>query len=185
MNYVERENQQFKSMLQNYLARVGCGNFNSPTVLDVACGKCIEAEVLFELFGNNIIGIDNDQEEINALLQRIGPDRGRFFTGDVTDLTQILDKEAEIVIARHPNVGSDDWSTIYKKCYGVTKLGGVLISTYYSNLDHALGDPMVEEAGYKIQVSERNPNGIIYSDREIIQMGPDMFVGIGIRPELY
>ena len=72
MNYVSKENNQFKGMLQHYLARGGYDIPESPTVLDVACGRCVEAEVLFDLFGNNVIGIDNDPDEIKKLLERIG-----------------------------------------------------------------------------------------------------------------
>lgn len=179
MDYGEIENNNFKSMLQLYLAKVGYKFLQGLSVLDVACGKCREAEVLFEVFGLNVIGIDYDNEKIEDLKNRLGSNKGRFETANAEKLDKVLDKEMDIVIARHPNIGGDNWAKIYRQACEATKPEGVIISTFYTNLDHHLGVPLIYRAGYDIEVSEENPHTLSYSDSSLIKSGADRFLTIG------
>lgn len=179
---MDEEDQRFKDMIQHYLSRVGYRDTDTSTVLDVACGKCHEAEVLFELFGERVIGIDKDPKEIEALSARIGQGKGRFFPGDATRLSQTLDQQVDIVIARHPSPG-DGWKMIYGECYEKTAPDGLLISTYYSNLDYDPAIPLIIRAGYKILIAEENPFSKKWSTYSLIQTGIDRFVVVAQKKQ--
>jgi ubiquinone/menaquinone biosynthesis C-methylase UbiE len=183
-DYFDTENMQFRRTLEHYLEGLGHEEKESPVVLDVACGKCMEAEVLIDIFGDSLIGIDSDQESIDNVTKRVGPNAGHFILGDVKHLQGLLDQDVDIVIARHPSIYGEKWKRIYKQCYRVTKPGGLLISTFYSNGDHSGAEPLVKRAGYKVIFSEENPFGIRYTDTPSISTGADRFIIVGSKEQV-
>ena len=128
MSKIRKESRQFKTMLKHYLNKLYFKDLDKLSVLDVACGRCNEAEVLLGLF-DKVKGIDNNPEKIKRIIER-GLKEGQFEVSDARKLSRAIDKLFDIVIVRHPNAFGDEWKKTYKKCYKVTRNKGILISTF-------------------------------------------------------
>ncbi len=178
-DYINQENKQFRRMLSYIFERVSWSK-NQPSIVNIACGKCYEMEVLLEL-SPHIIAIDERKKAIESIRQRYQHYKIEFHVSDARKLSEIV-KGADFILARHPNVGKDDWKKIYRSCYKITHSGGLLVSTYYSNLDFDIAQPLVKKAGYKIKMAEENPFCIPYTDTiSPFKIGADRFLIAAMR----
>ena len=146
---MRKESEKFKVMLEHYLPKFGFKDLKKLSVLNVACGRCNEAEVLIELFGK-VQGIDNNAKKIKRIK------KNNFKVGDAINLSKVFDEKFDLVIVRHPNIFGEDWKRIYRECYKVTLRNKVLISTFYTKKEYLRGKLLIKNAGYKVEVAKEN-----------------------------
>jgi len=142
-------NERFKVMLKYYLNKLGLKDLKNVSVLDVACGRCNEAEVLLELFGK-VRGVDSNSNKIKRIKKK------GFRVGDARDLRSIFKEKFDLLIVRHPNIFGDELKKIYRECFKVSCEGGVLISSFYSEREFLLGKSLIKGAGYEIKFLGQN-----------------------------
>jgi ubiquinone/menaquinone biosynthesis C-methylase UbiE len=188
MNFYD-ENEIFEKMINIYLGKINyspylknCNNeLTTFNIINLACGKCHEAETLIKLFGDNIYFIDNNPNELQYLENKLGKkNSNKIINYDAQKISKIFDKNSiDLIIARHPNTSKDNWSKIYNECFKINKSDGIIISTYYTNFDYSFGKEHMNKTNYNILISEQNPYSITYSDSNFIQSGTDKFIIIG------
>lgn len=150
---MRKESEKFREMIKYYLGKLGFKNLKKLFVLDVACGRCNEAEVLLELFGR-VKGIDSNPKKIERVQER--GLKAKFEMGDARNLSKSFGEKVSVVIVRHPNIFGDDWKNIYGRCWKVTKNDSVLVSTFYSKKEFLRGKELIRGAGYRVRFSGEN-----------------------------
>jgi|APSaa5957512622_1039677.scaffolds.fasta_scaffold78600_3 ubiquinone/menaquinone biosynthesis C-methylase UbiE len=150
---MKKEGVRFKLMLEYFLNKIGLKDLKKLSVLDVACGRCNEAEVLIELFGK-VRGIDNNPKKIKRIKGKNL--NARFGVIDASNLSNISDHKFNFVLVRHPNIFGDKWKKIYEECFRVTKEKGILISTFYHEEEYLLGKKLIKNASYDIKFAKEN-----------------------------
>ena len=151
---MRKDSEKFKVMLKYYLGKLGLKDLKKISVLDVACGRCNEAEVLLELFGK-VKGIDSNSKKIKRV-KRKGLRKFGFKVGDASNLSNIFNEEFNLVLVRHSNIFGNDWTKIYRECERVTKKEGFLISTFYTKKEYLKGKSLIERAGYEVEFLGEN-----------------------------
>lgn len=176
-NFAFKLRNQFGPMLGYYLAQIKHQIPIKPKILDVACGYCLEFESLSTFFGEDITGIDLDEKAIENVKKRIDT-RAKFFIGDARNLTQLVNQDFDIVIARQPHIDQDDWKTIYEQCYKVTKPAGLLFSTYTSIAEHQTAEKLIRQTGYEISLSGENKREFkcLTEESDLLTIGFDVYI---------
>lgn len=150
---IESERRAFWNLLVSVIAKVDfqLSNNNQTEILDIACGKCIEASVLNSFFGGMNYGQFSEQIKITGIdirdgmieeaksLYQSGP--YRFLTGDATQLSRYnLPASPDVIVIRHQEMvnGASLWEQIISQAIDRLKESGIAIITSYTQEENQL-----------------------------------------------
>lgn len=143
-------------MLEKILSKVGDLSFrrriltlleyldikSSDKVLDAGCGEGFYVMLLAELYGCQIVGLDNDPEILNRAKKWIGEKEGiKFIVGDVTELPFENESFDKIILSEVLEHIPDDKKAL-AEVYRALKPGGVLGITVPNHNYPLLWDPL-------------------------------------------
>ena len=136
-------------------------------ILDLACGRCDEAETLIKVVGDvaradnvKLIGADIRIREILQARERTGKLGAEFLLEDATKLGhhKQLGDDFDMVFLRHQNFwnGPDVWKKIFDT--GLAKLNdeGLIVITSYFDKEHQLALDALQKLGAEVVLSKRN-----------------------------
>lgn len=135
-------------------------------ILDLACGRCDEAETLVNVVQDEmraedvkLIGADIRIREIREARARYEKMGAEFLLEDATKLTQHKQlNDFDLVFMRHQNYwhGPEVWKKIFDT--GLAKLNddGLLVITSYFDREHQLALEALQKLGAEVVLSERN-----------------------------
>lgn len=136
-------------------------------ILDLACGRCDEAETLIKFVGEEaraedvkLIGADIRIREILQARERTANIGAEFLLEDATRLSQHkqLGEDFDLVFLRHQNYwhGPEVWKKIFDT--GLARLDddGLLVITSYFDKEHQLALDALQKLGAEVVLSKRN-----------------------------
>ncbi len=136
-------------------------------ILDLACGRCDEAETLIKVVGDEaqadkvkLIGADIRIREILQARERTEKLGAEFLLEDATKLSQHkqLGDAFDMVFLRHQNYwhGPEVWKKIFDT--GLARLNddGLLVITSYFDREHQLALEALQKLGAEVVLSKRN-----------------------------
>ncbi|HVA96205.1 MAG TPA: class I SAM-dependent methyltransferase [Candidatus Acidoferrales bacterium] len=152
------------------------------TILDIGCGICEEAPVLNAFFGGNeynvvtdsvqLIGVDNDLEQIDYARRYHGAQPYEFYHGDARNLDEIPQVPSLVdgVVIRHEQIGTDQeaWTSIYENAYARLRDGGIMIITSFFDSEHQKTVAALESMGCKVVLDKRNSDSTVYDKCVVI-----------------
>lgn len=139
----------------NYFVHLN--NFQKePLVVNVGCGKFFGFEILTELYGQNVFGIDVDTHDINNLKKAYPKNNYQFIVGNAEYLQTYIKEPIDLVIARHPNVYKDPWESIFTECNEAQSEKGKLITTCYYDEEAELVLKNLQNANYNVWFCDEN-----------------------------
>ena len=136
-------------------------------ILNLACGRCDEAETLIQLGSEltkggdvEMIGADIRIREIRQARENHANLPAKFLIEDATkiDEHQELGDDFNMVLLRHQNFwhGQELWKKIFDQ--GIAKLrpDGMLVITSYFDVEHRLALRALESLGMEVVSNKRN-----------------------------
>lgn len=135
-------------------------------ILDLACGRCDEAETLIKVVQDEthaddvkLVGADIRIREIRQARERTAGLGAEFLIEDATKLDQHKEmKDFDLVFLRHQNYwhGPEIWKQIFDT--GAAKLtdDGLLVITSFFDKEHELALEALKKLGMEVVVSKRN-----------------------------
>ncbi len=136
-------------------------------ILDLACGRCDEAETLIKVVGDEaqadnvkLIGADIRIREIRQARERTEKLGAEFLLEDATQLShhKQLGDDFDMVFLRHQNYwhGPEVWKKIFDN--GLARLGddGLMVITSYFDKEHQLALEALQKLGAEVVLSKRN-----------------------------
>lgn len=136
-------------------------------ILDLACGRCDEAETLIKVVGDEaqadnvkLIGADIRIREIRQARERTEKLGAEFLIEDATQLShhKQLGDDFDMVFLRHQNYwhGPEVWKKIFDN--GLARLGddGLMVITSYFDKEHQLALEALQKLGAEVVLSKRN-----------------------------
>src|SRR3569623_1180419 len=136
-------------------------------ILDLACGRCDEAETLIKVVGDEaqaenvkLIGADIRIREIRQARERTEKLGAEFLLEDATQLShhKQLGDDFDMVFLRHQNYwrGPEVWKKIFDT--GLARLGddGLKVITSYFDKEHQLAVEALQKLGAEVVLSKRN-----------------------------
>ena len=146
-------------------------------LLNLACGRADETEVLADVFGHHteaihMTGLDIRAREIGEARERWKnlPPRASadFLVQDASKLGQLkeLGSEFDIAFMRHQNYWNGDttWTQIYDEALHRLDKQGLLVITSYFDREHRLALDAIQGLGAELICSERNNDSRIVTD---------------------
>jgi SAM-dependent methyltransferase len=146
-------------------------------LLNLACGRADETEVLAKVFGHkadaiHLTGIDIRAREIAEAGERWKklPDGASadFFVQDASQLGHLkeLGKNFDIAFMRHQNFWNGDmtWTRIYDEALHRLDEDGLLVITSYFDREHRLALDAIQRLGAELVCSERNQHSRVICD---------------------
>ena len=136
-------------------------------ILNLACGPCIEGDVLNSYFGNKNLGELSDKviqtgidiDEANESI-RLYP--FKFVCDDLTKPAHAQDipTNVDIVVIRHQQCMSINapWKTIFKQAVDRVSENGIILITSYGKIEHDIMVNIMRELGAKVILDEATPN---------------------------
>jgi len=145
-------------------------------ILNLACGRCDEAETLFAVGealtegkgAVEMVGADIRIREIRQARERHGHLRAEFLIEDASQLSRnkALGDDFGVVFLRHQNFwhGQELWKKIFDQ--GIAKLrpDGKLVITSYFDVEHRLALEALEKMGLEVISNRRNRASRALSD---------------------
>ncbi|MEN3941639.1 class I SAM-dependent methyltransferase [Prosthecobacter sp. SYSU 5D2] len=157
---------RLKSLLRDSLQPNMQGG-NEMRILNLACGRCDEAETLVKVgqeltTGGQVemIGADIRIREIRQAREQHAHLPARFLIEDATKMDQHkeLGDDFNLVFLRHQNFwhGQELWKKIFDQ--GIAKLrpDGMLVITSYFDVEHKLAIKALEALGMEVVSNKRN-----------------------------
>jgi len=150
---IESERRAFWNLLVSVIAQVGfqLSSNNQTEILDIACGKCVEASVLNSFFGGmnysqfseqvKVTGIDIRDGMIEEAKSLYQSDSYSFVTGDATQLSQYhLPTSPDVIVIRHQEMinGTSLWEQIVSQAIDRLTNNGIAIITSYTQEENNL-----------------------------------------------
>lgn len=158
----DEEISRYKQMLQKYVP-----NYFSDkeiTLLNVGCGICLEANVLYDHFktGDNsvkLVGIDMHAEAIEYAQQQYASfgENMIFVCGDARELDWFVQDTVNIVVMSHPEIvySNGNWRKIVDNARNIHVKGRLLLNTFYFEPEMDAMHKLIEE-DYEIIFKGRN-----------------------------
>jgi SAM-dependent methyltransferase len=144
-------------------------------ILDLACGRCDEAESLLKVVGQEtgaedvkLIGADIRIREIRQARERMAGSGAEFLLEDATQLHhhKQMGDDFDMVFLRHQNYwyGAETWKEIFDQ--GLARLSddGVMVITSYFDREHELALDALQQLGAELVVSRRNDESRVLDD---------------------
>ena len=144
-------------------------------ILNLACGRCDEAETLIQVGSEltkggevEMIGADIRIREIRQARENHSHLPAKFLIEDATkiDQHQELGDDFNMVFLRHQNFwhGQELWKKIFDQ--GIAKLrpDGMLVITSYFDKEHRLALRALESLGMEVVSTRRNTRSRAFSD---------------------
>lgn len=166
-NVIQQDMSKLKSLLHDSLAPHLPAAQKDMRILNLACGRCDEAETLIQVGsdltqnGNvEMIGADIRIREIRQARETHAHLPAQFLIEDATkiDQHQELSADFNMVFLRHQNFwhGQELWKKIFDQ--GIAKLrpDGMLVITSYFDVEHRLALRALESLGMEVVSNRRN-----------------------------
>jgi methyltransferase family protein len=166
-NVIQQDMSKLKSLLHDSLAPHLPAAQKDMRILNLACGRCDEAETLINVGseltqGGNVemIGADIRIREIRQARETHGHLPAQFLIEDATKIDQHkeLSDDFNMVFLRHQNFwhGQELWKKIFDQ--GIAKLrpDGMLVITSYFDVEHRLALRALESLGMEVISNRRN-----------------------------
>ncbi len=143
-------------------------------ILDLACGRCDEAETLIKVVQDetrsddvHLVGADIRIREVRQARERTAGLNAEFLIEDATKLDQHKEmKDFDLVFLRHQNYwhGPEVWKRIFDT--GAAKLtdDGLLVITSYFDKEHQLALEALKQMGLEVVSSRRNKTSRAVTD---------------------
>lgn len=167
INPIAEDMQRLKSMLQQTVAPHLPAARKEMQILNLACGRCDEAETLVSLGKElahagdvRLVGADIRIREIRQARETHAKLPAEFLIQDASQLHQHkeLGDDFDLVFLRHQNFwhGQELWKKIFDQ--GRARLGknGVLVITSYFDHEHKLALAALESMGMEVVSNKRN-----------------------------
>ncbi len=158
---------RLKSMLQESVAPHMPADAGQMQILNLACGRCDEAETLVSLGKEltnegdvRLVGADIRIREIRQARETHSKLPAEFLIQDASQLHQHkqIGDDFDLVLLRHQNFwhGQELWKKIFDQ--GRAKLGknGLLVITSYFDKEHRLALAALESMGMEVVSNKRN-----------------------------
>ena len=159
--------QKLKSLLHDSLAPHLPAEQKDMRILNLACGRCDEAETLIKVSSEltqggevELIGADIRIREIRQARETHRHLPAQFLIEDATKIDQHkeLSDDFNMVFLRHQNFwhGQELWKKIFDQ--GIAKLrpDGMLVITSYFDVEHRLALRALESLGMEVVSNRRN-----------------------------
>lgn len=166
---------QLKSLLHDSLSPHLPAGQKDMRILNLACGRCDEAETLIKVGsdltqggGVEMIGADIRIREIRQARETHAHLPAQFLIEDATKIDQHkeLKDDFNMVFLRHQNFwhGQELWKKIFDQ--GIAKLrpDGMLVITSYFDVEHRLALRALESLGMEVVSNKRNKNSRALQD---------------------
>ena len=166
---------KLKSILQDLLSPHLRAGPKDLRILNLACGRCDEAETLVQVGsdlthggGIEMIGADIRIREIRQAREAHGHLPAHFLIEDATRIDQHkeLGDDFNMVFLRHQNYwhGQELWKKIFDQ--GIAKLrpDGMLVITSYFDVEHRLALQALESLGMEVVSNRRNKDSRALQD---------------------
>lgn len=174
-NPIAEDMQKLKTLLHDSLAPHLPAAQKDMRILNLACGRCDEAETLIQVGSDltqggavQMVGADIRIREIRQARETHGHLPAEFLIEDATKIDQHkqLGDDFGIVFLRHQNFwhGQELWKKIFDQ--GIAKLrpDGMLVITSYFDVEHRLALRALETLGMEVVSNKRNKASRALSD---------------------
>jgi hypothetical protein len=164
---IQEDMAKLRGLLRESLAPLGAPATDGMRILNLACGRCDEAETLIkvgsELSGGGpvqMVGADIRIREIRQARETHAHLPAEFLIEDATqiDRHKELGDDFNLVFLRHQNFwhGQELWKKIFDQ--GIAKLrpDGKLVITSYFDVEHRLALRALEALGMEVISNRRN-----------------------------
>jgi len=163
LEYVAKEQEEFKQVLNNYFPNGQCQNLR---ILDICCGIAIEEPLLIQHFGENteLLSLDNDKS-LEGLLKDLG--RKSVIIGDIRELEKYTKGKFHLIIGRNvplnPNHNYEEgkildyWPEIFENLIKFMTNDATLFLTLVREDEFYRAEEILNDLGYRIKYRERNP----------------------------
>lgn len=166
-NTIEEDMSKLKSLLHDSLSPHLPAEQKDMRILNLACGRCDEAETLIQVGSDltqggsvEMIGADIRIREIRQARETHRNLPAQFLIEDATKIDQHkeLGDDFNMVFLRHQNFwhGQELWKKIFDQ--GIAKLrpDGMLVITSYFDVEHRLALRALEALGMEVVSNKRN-----------------------------
>lgn len=174
-NPIAEDMQKLKTLLQDSLQPHLPQAARDMRILNLACGRCDEAETLIQVGseltqggGVEMVGADIRIREIRQARETHAHLPAQFLIEDATKIDQHkeLGDDFNMVFLRHQNFwhGQELWKKIFDQ--GIAKLrpDGMLVITSYFDVEHRLALRALEALGMEVVSNKRNKASRALSD---------------------
>lgn len=174
---LKRLRQFLKETLQKPAVSMPKNPAGEVQLLNLACGRADETQILADVFGENansihLTGIDIRDREIGEAKERweklSNQASADFFVQDASQLAQLkqLEKKFDVAFMRHQNFWNGDktWTKIYDEALHRLDDDGLLVITSYFDREHRLALDAIQALGAELVCSERNHDSRIITD---------------------
>lgn len=142
------ERERFSNILIDLLDAAG---YQPPartlTIADVACGRCVEAPVLVDVFGKrggnrqvNIVGVDITPDRVETAKEHAAglPGNHSFIVADACQNSAYGNHEFDVALFRRQNVFNEPtvWRQIFATAMGRLARNGIAIVTSLNGSEH-------------------------------------------------
>lgn len=180
-SHTEKDLKRLRQFLTETLQKPAVGIPTNPAgdiqLLNLACGRADETQILADVFGENansihLTGIDIRDREIGEAKERweklSNQASADFFVQDASQLAQLkqLEKKFDVAFMRHQNFWNGDktWTKIYDEALHRLDDDGLLVITSYFDREHRLALDAIQALGAELVCTERNHDSRIITD---------------------
>lgn len=180
-SHTEKDLKRLRQFLTETLQKPAVGIPTNPAgdiqLLNLACGRADETQILADVFGENansihLTGIDIRDREISEAKERweklSNQASADFFVQDASQLAQLkqLEKKFDVAFMRHQNFWNGDktWTKIYDEALHRLDDDGLLVITSYFDREHRLALDAIQALGAELVCTERNHDSRIITD---------------------
>ncbi|MDP1587437.1 MAG: class I SAM-dependent methyltransferase [Prosthecobacter sp.] len=164
---IQEDMAKLQTLLQESLAPHLPAGKEGMRILNLACGRCDEAETLIKVGSGltkggavEMVGADIRIREIRQARETHGHLPAEFLIEDATKIDQhkTIGDDFNMVFLRHQNFwhGQELWKKIFDQ--GIAKLrpDGMLVITSYFDVEHRLALRALESLGMEVVSNKRN-----------------------------